>query len=115
MTPTLSVAAGQLSWTDDEPVAVADSDEGPVGACVSPPPGIWIETEAPAGPTDSVVSETPVSGSTTVPPTPSAASEKVVVLGFASTSFDWTMLVVAGAMRIETPLTTGSLAEKLSK
>ena len=37
------------------------------------------------------------------------------MLGFASTSFDWTMLVVAGAMRIETPLTTGSLAEKLSK
>ena len=59
--------------------------------------------------------ETPVGGSTTVLPTPSAASENVVVLGLASTSFDCTMLDVAGAMRIETPFTTGSPAVKLSK
>src|SRR6188508_998969 len=113
VTPTLSLAALQFS-REYVAVGVAGSQPGALGGSTSPP-GNTIATVAPAGPTPVVVIVTPDSGSVTDWPKARAASANVDVPGFASTSFDWTRLVRAGAIRIETPFTTGSPTAKLSK
>src|SRR5688500_11539141 len=57
-----------------------------VGVGVGPPK--LIRTVAPVAPTLNVVIETPIGGSTTVARAGNAASEKLVVAGVVSTSFD---------------------------
>jgi hypothetical protein len=70
---------------------------------------------APAADTAFTVTWSPVNGSAKVLPSPSGASEKLVVAGVASRSCDWTIVVGFGAIRMVTPVTAGSDGEKLSK
>src|SRR4051794_14734036 len=70
---------------------------------------------APVGDTDFVVTEMPLTGSKNVRPTARGASLNDVVWGVASSSCDWVIVVVLGAIRIVIPFTTGSVGEKLSK
>ncbi len=64
--------------------------------------------------TFSVLNESPLTGSITVSPRPSAASLNVYVNGVVSTRYDWLITPRSGAIRTLTPFTTGSVGAKLS-
>ena len=75
----------------------------------------WIDTDAPDGETAIVEIVTLASVSVKLKPTPRAASKKVVVPGVKSSSFDWTIDEVSGAMRTEMPLATALDDANVSK
>ena len=112
----MSVAAVQESETEVELVAVALSDPGALGGVVSPG-GVpnWIDTDAPDGETAVVEIVTLATGSVKLEPTARAASKKVAVPGVKSSSFDWTIDEVSGAMRTEMPFATALDDENVSK
>ena len=78
-------------------------------------PPNWTFTVAPVGDTLTVLIETPLTGSITVSPRPSAESAYENVHGVVSIRYDWLMTPRSGATRTPTPFTSGSVGANVSK